>query len=160
MFSKTRRKAKKQKVPEFSKGELLELPKNSSVKALIYQSNSLNPKEVSIKNKHEDFFYYKNKAYYITFDDVMYFKKPKLLWGYNLYLFYYHDNYKPLRVDEKLSSISQKNISNTVLHTALKSKAIEKANDIKSGLSLGDDFMYIGIGIAVLVFMFMMFGGG
>ena len=136
------------------------LPVKSKVKALIYYSNEIQPEQVEIKDFNENFFTYKNRAYNIDFQDVMFFKKPNLIWGNTYYLFYFYDNYRPLRIDESLSHISQKMVNNSVINSALKTKAIEKANDIKKGFELNDTMIYLIIGGGILLVLFFIFGGG
>ena len=145
------------------KKKLIELPTKSKVKALIFYSNNFNPKECNITDLSEEYFLHNNRAYYIDFSNVMFFKNKtlfNLIFGGNTYyLFYYYKNDKPLKIDESLSCISQKRIDNSIIATALKSKAIQNANDIKKGFDLGDNIIYIIIGGAILFFIFYMFGG-
>jgi len=135
------------------------LPSNSEIKALIFHSNDKNPKEVKIKNYSDDFFNYKGRSYTIDFEGVMFFKRKKLFWGSIVYLFYHYDNDQPLKIDESMRSINQKRIPNSVIHTALVSEAIKKANDIKNNDFLQDNLLYIIIGGAIMIGAFFMFGG-
>jgi len=150
---------KNPKRKETKNSVITKLPSNSEIKALIFHSNDKNPQEVTIKKYSDDFFNHKGRSYKIDFQDVMFFKRSKLLWGSVVYLFYHYDNDQPLKIDEGLRSISQKRVPNSVIHTALMSDAIRKANDIKNNDFLADNMMYIIIGGAVLFAMFFMFGG-
>jgi len=146
------------KVEETKQNKKVKLPYKSSVKALIFYSNHKQPEVVTVKDISEDFFTHKNKAYYIDFEDVMSFKSNNFLFGANYYLFYHYNSEQPLRIDEKLNNLSQKRLPNSIINTALKTKAIEKAHDIKNK-EIDNIYLYGGIGIAVIIAMFFMFGG-
>lgn len=135
------------------------LPYKTEIQALIYTSNEKQPDVVTIKKYHDDFFYHKNKAYKIDFENVIFFKRKKLFWGGILYLFYHYDNDQPLQLNEEMRSLATKRIPNSVLYTALKSDAIRKANDIKSGGFIDDNLMYIVIGATIIGVLYFMFGG-
>ncbi|MFW6272660.1 MAG: hypothetical protein ACOC2U_02630 [bacterium] len=135
------------------------LPIRTDIKALIYTSKNKHPDEVKIKNYCDDFFSHKNRSYSINFENVMFFKVKKLLFGSTIYLFYHYDNDQPLAISDKLRSLETKRIPNSVLHTALSTDAIKKANDIKSGGLFEDNMVIIGAIIAVGVAMFFIFGG-
>lgn len=135
------------------------LPLNTDIKALIYLSNDKNPEVVTIKKYADDFFNHNGRSYKIDFEDVMFFKKSKLLWGSSIYLFYHYDNDQPLRVDDKLRSVSNKRIPNTVIYTALQSDAIRKAHDMKKDGLLDGNMTYIMIAGAIMVALYFMFGG-
>ena len=138
----------------------LKLPLNTEIKALIFTSRSKNPDVVSIKNYTDDYFNFKNRSYYIDFDDVMYFKRKKLLFGSVIYLFYHYDNDQPLQIDNRLKSVNTKRIPNGIIYTALKSDAIRKANDIKNNSLFDSNMIYYLIAGGVLIFvLFSMFGG-
>jgi len=144
------------------KGEKMlktKLPINTEIRALIFISNDKEPEVVTIKKYAKDFFNHKGRSYKIDFEDVMYFKRKKLLWGGILYLFYYYDNDQPLRVCDTLKAISQKRIPNDVIFTALQSDAIKKANDIKNGGFIEDNLKMIMILGGVAVALYFMFGG-
>lgn len=144
------------------KGEKMlktKLPINTEIRALIFISNDKEPEVVTIKKYAAEFFNHKGRSYKIDFEDVMYFKRKKLLWGGILYLFYYYDNDQPLRVCDTLKAISQKRIPNDVIFTALQSDAIKKANDIKNGGFIEDNLKMIMILGAVAVALYFMFGG-
>jgi len=135
------------------------LPYKTDIKALIYTSNEKEPEVVTIKKYHDDFFYHNNRAYKIDFENVMFFKRKKLLFGGILYLFYHYDNDQPLQLSEDMRSLATKRIPNGVLYTALKSDAIRKANDIKQSGFLEDNLMYIVIGATIIGVLYFMFGG-
>jgi len=135
------------------------LPLNTEIKALIFVSNDKEPEVVTIKKYAEDFFNYKGRSYKIDFEKVMFFKRKKLLFGSVLYLFYHYDNLEPLCISDELRSIENKKIPNTIIHTALMSDAIKKANDIKNGGLFEDNLKYILIAGAVIIALYFMFGG-
>jgi len=135
------------------------LPLNTEINALIYFSNDKAPEVVNIKKYAEDFFHHKGRSYKIDFQDVMYFKRKKLLFGSILYLFYHYDNDQPLKIDDKLRSVTTKRVPNSVIYTALKSDAIRKANDIKNDGFLADNMTIIMVLGAIAVAMYFMFGG-
>jgi len=137
----------------------IKLPFNTEIKALIYNNNYKEPDCVTIKKYIVDFFHHKGRSYKIDFQDVMFFKRKKLLFGGILYLFYHYDNDQPLRVDDELRAISQKRIPNEVIYTALKSDAIKKANDIKSGGFIEENLTLIMVLGAVAIAVYFMFGG-
>jgi len=137
----------------------IKLPLNSVIKALIFHSNDKNPQEVKITKYSDDFFNYKGRSYKLDFQDVMFFKRKKLLFGSDYYLFYHYDNDQPLKIDEKLRSISQKRIPNSVIYTALRSDAIRKANDIKDNDFLTENMTYIMVLGGVILVLYFMFGG-
>lgn len=136
------------------------LLRRTKVYALIYYSNHKTPDKVKINNISEQFFTYKGRAYYIDFENVMTFKiRGFFIFSDIYYLFYYYSSESPLSLSEELSNITQKRISNEIINIALKTKAIERANDITNNNLLSNEMLLYG-GIAVLVAIgFYMFGG-
>jgi len=142
-----------------NKGVTTKLPLNSEIRALIFHNNDKNPKEVKIKKYSDDFFNSDGRSYLIDFDDTMFFKRNKLLWGSILYLFYYYDNDRPLRVDEKLRNINDKRIPNSVIYTALQSDAIKKAHDINKNNFIQDNLTMLLVVGGIAIVLYFMFGG-
>ena len=136
----------------------IRLPINTKIKALIYYSNDKAPEEITIKKYAEDFFNHKGRSYKIDFQQIMFFKRKKLLFGSDLYLFYHYDNDQPLQISDELRSVTNKRIPNSVIFTALQSDAIKKAHDIKNGGFLEDNMVVIMVLGAVVVALFFMFG--
>lgn len=137
----------------------IKLPVNTEIRALIFVSNDKEPDVVTIKKYTNEYFHYKNKSYHIDFENVIFFKRRKLLFGSILYLFYHYNNDRPLCLSEDMNALSQKRLPNEVIYTALKSDAIKKAHDIKDGGFLQDNMMYIMIAGAIIVALYFMFGG-
>lgn len=156
-----------------SKNKKVEKPKTFKIFALIYSKNNLQPDKVDITGK-KDFFNYKDKSYFIKFNEIMVLEVSRFF-RKDYYLFYYYNNPNPIDIKpENLSSSFTQNkdsegnplgtsvIDTTSLNTVLTSNVMNKiekgGTDPISMLLENPKYLIIG-GILIAIVIYVAQGG-
>ena len=142
---------------EEKKKQQLNKPKKNNYFAIIFNKNEF--KEIVSIDISQKKFRYGNKSYYINFENVLIFS-IKGYFSNKKYILYELHNIEPLMIEDK--NVIPKRLNAVEFDAILENKVIDDVMSHTGSFDIEkfvkDNIVYIGIGVAVLIFF--VFSGG